>query len=120
MFAHQDQALSSRDQPPRVLARYEEMSAALRAVVKSAEEYPAVTGSRSRDVPYLAEIEDLASRPRLVHYRVLFGHPHHGVLKEHLHRLLEIRDPAHGRRVRDRPCRRQPGSHTWARWLALP
>jgi hypothetical protein len=28
-----------------------------------------------------------------VHYRVLFGPPHHLVLKDHLRRLLEIRDP---------------------------
>jgi hypothetical protein len=35
----------------------------------------------------------LAPRPRLVHYRVLFGPPHHQVLKDHLLRLLELRDP---------------------------
>jgi hypothetical protein len=53
-----------------------------------------VTGSRSRDPTYLAAIETvLAERPSLVCYRVLFGQPHHQVLKDHLLELLRLRDP---------------------------
>lgn len=56
---------------------------------------PGGDGSRSRDARYLAAIEDaLARRPGLVCYRVLFGPPRHQVLKDHLARLLELRDPA--------------------------
>jgi hypothetical protein len=52
-------------------------------------------GSRSRDARYLAAIEEvLAQRPGLVCYRVLFGPPRHQVLKDHLLRLLQQRDPA--------------------------
>ena len=35
----------------------------------------------------------LAEKPSLVHYRVLFGRPRNQVLKDHLIRLLELRDP---------------------------
>ena len=35
----------------------------------------------------------LAERPSLVCYRVLFGPPHHQVLKDHLLTLLRLRDP---------------------------
>ncbi|MCK9896311.1 hypothetical protein [Frankia sp. AgB32] len=35
----------------------------------------------------------LAERPALVYYRVLFGPPHHQVLKDHLLALLRLRDP---------------------------
>ncbi|MFI0451363.1 hypothetical protein [Actinomadura sp. 6N118] len=53
-----------------------------------------VVGSRSRDAEYLAAIEAvLVQQPSLVHYRVLFGPPHHQVLKDHLIRLLQVRDP---------------------------
>lgn len=37
--------------------------------------------------------EVLAERPSLVCYRVLFGPPHHQVLKDHLLALLRLRDP---------------------------
>jgi hypothetical protein len=63
-------------------------------VVRDAREYLAVVGSRSRDPAYLAAIEAvLEQRPELVHYRVLFGLPRHQVLKDHLLRLVAIRDP---------------------------
>jgi hypothetical protein len=39
----------------------------------------------------------LAERPSLVCYRVLFGPPHHQVLKDHLLELLRLRD--HGRQA---------------------
>jgi hypothetical protein len=63
-------------------------------VVGDAREYLAVVGSRSRDAVYLEAIEAvLVQRPELVHYRVLFGPPRHQVLKDHLLRLVKIRDP---------------------------
>lgn len=53
-----------------------------------------MTGSRSRNTEYLKTIEVvLAEKPSLVHYRVLFGPPRNQVLKDHLIRLLELRDP---------------------------
>ena len=62
--------------------------------MREAREYLVVTGSRSRGLPYLQQIEEvLRERPRLVHYRVLFGPPHHRLLMDHLLRLLELRDP---------------------------
>jgi len=67
---------------------------AMLEVIQGAQEYLVVTGSRSRNPAYLEAIEQaLGDRSRLVHYRVLFGAPHHQVLKEHLVRLLELRDP---------------------------
>lgn len=64
------------------------------ATVNGARECLVAAGSRSRDTEYLAAIETvLAERPGLVHYRVLFGLPHHQVLRNHLSRLLELRDP---------------------------
>ena len=59
-----------------------------------ARECLVVTGSRSRDTGYLEAIETcLQERPALACYRVLFGPPHHQVLKDHLIRLLHLRDP---------------------------
>jgi hypothetical protein len=63
-------------------------------VLRDAQECLVVTGSRSRDVSYLEAIEEtLRAKPTLVHYRVLFGPPHHQVLKDHLLELLKVRDP---------------------------
>ncbi|MGH3938466.1 MAG: hypothetical protein ACRDTG_07480 [Pseudonocardiaceae bacterium] len=63
-------------------------------VVRDAKQYLAVVGSRSRDAVYLETIETvLTQQPELVHYRVLFGPPRHQVLKDHLLRLVTIRDP---------------------------
>lgn len=65
------------------------------ATVNGARECLVAAGSRSRDAEYLEAIETaLVDRPTLVHYRVLFGPPHHQALKDHLLRLLELRDPA--------------------------
>jgi len=70
------------------------LRAAMLATVRGARECLVVTGSRSRDTDYLTAIEDaLAERPALACYRVLFGLPHHQALKDHLVRLLELRDP---------------------------
>ena len=47
------------------------------------------------DRAYLATIvEVLRMQSRLVHWRVLVGPPHRQVLKDHLVRLLDLRDPA--------------------------
>lgn len=63
-------------------------------IVNSAEEILYTTGSRSRDKKYLDAIEQkLQLSPRLVHYRVLFGPPHHESLRNHLLNLLSIRSP---------------------------
>ncbi len=44
--------------------------------------------------PLRVDIETvLVQRPELVHYRVLFGPPRHQVFKDHLLRLVKIRDP---------------------------
>jgi transcriptional regulator with XRE-family HTH domain len=104
LFAHQDEPTPElelvRAQEHRVphelrlVTSPEELLAEMNQVVQGAEDYLVVTGSRSRDPAYLAGIEQaLQERPRLVHYRLLFGLPHHQVLKEHLLRLLAIRDP---------------------------
>lgn len=73
----------------------EELYAATARIVDHAQEILYATGSRSRDAGYLQAIEKrLSEAPQLVHYRVLFGPPHHQMLKDHLLRLLEIRSPA--------------------------
>ena len=79
----------------RLLAGSAELQRAMLATVAGRRECLVAAGSRSRDAGYLAAIEEvLAGRPALVCYRVLFGPPHHQVLKDHLARLLELRDPA--------------------------
>ncbi|WP_148271941.1 hypothetical protein [Saccharopolyspora spinosa] len=94
LFAHQDQQLTAATETPRLLVGHHDLRDAMTEVVRNAHRYLAVLGSRSRDTAYLETIETvLAQRPELVHYRVLFGPPHHQVLKDHLLRLLEIRDP---------------------------
>lgn len=93
LFAHQDEMPNARA-TPRLLATFSELRAAMLATVSGARECLVVTGSRSRDADYLAAIENiLAERPSLACYRVLFGPPHHQALKDHLVRLLELRDP---------------------------
>jgi transcriptional regulator with XRE-family HTH domain len=78
----------------RLVTGHEELLAAMLAVVQGAEEYLAITGSRSREGIYLAEIERaLAEREKLVHYRILFGPPRRQAVKDHLLRLLDIRTP---------------------------
>lgn len=101
LFAHQDGDASSTLEASgtavvvRVLARYTDLVEAMVEVVLEAREHLVVTGSRSREKAYLAAIETAVARqPDLVHYRVLYGHPRHHALAEHLVRLLELRDPA--------------------------
>ncbi|MDQ3154752.1 MAG: XRE family transcriptional regulator [Actinomycetota bacterium] len=94
LFAHQDQRLTTASETPRLLVGHHDLREAMTEVVRDARDYLAVVGSRSRDAVYLDAIETvLAQRPELVHYRVLFGPPRHQVLKDHLLRLVKIRDP---------------------------
>lgn len=94
LFAHQDGGLRSASPSPRLLAGFGDLRAAMLSTVNGARECLVAAGSRSRDTEYLAAVEAaLAVRPGLVHYRVLFGPPHHRVLRDHLLRLLELRDP---------------------------
>jgi hypothetical protein len=63
-------------------------------IVSEAETHLYMTGSRTRDQQYLDGIKQrLQEVHSLVIYRVLFGPPHHQMLKTHLQNLLEIRDP---------------------------
>jgi transcriptional regulator with XRE-family HTH domain len=81
LFAHQDEALSTRA-APLLLASFPELREAMLATVEGARECLVVMGSRSRDPGYLETIERvLEERPSLTCYRVLFGPPHHQVLK---------------------------------------
>lgn len=78
----------------RLTTSHDGLLAEMEEVAREAEAYLALTGSRSRDQAYLDEIERvLEEEPDIVHYRLLFGLPHHQVLKEHLLRLLELRNP---------------------------
>jgi GntR family transcriptional regulator len=78
----------------RLVTTFDELSTAMIKVVLEARECLVAVGSRSREVRYLESIEEaLREWPRLVHYRLLIGPPHHQVLKDHLLRLLKIRDP---------------------------
>jgi transcriptional regulator with XRE-family HTH domain len=93
LFAHQDEGLVALP-APKLLAGFADLQRAMLATVAGARECLAVMGSRSRNAEYLKATETaLADRPTLVYYRVLFGPPHHQVLKDHLVRLLELRDP---------------------------
>jgi hypothetical protein len=104
LFAHQDKGrptltLVDADQglinPADVICGFEQLQAAMVRLVGSATATLAIVGSRSRDRAYLATIEEvLGMRSRLIHWRVLVGPPHRQVLKDHLVRLLELRDPA--------------------------
>lgn len=78
----------------RVIKSAKDLLAYNEQIVNEAQNDLYMTGSRSRDVNYLKAIEKkLQDVPALVHHRVLFGAPHHLVLKEHLRQLLKLRDP---------------------------
>ncbi|WP_234402183.1 hypothetical protein [Thermobifida halotolerans] len=84
LFAHQDKAAEA-DELPRLLTDPRELREAVVQVAENARVFLAVTGSRSRDVPYLEAIEKtLAAHPALVHYRLLFGSPRTPALAAHL------------------------------------
>lgn len=78
----------------RLLRTPEELLESNIRIVASAGKILYTTGSRSRDKKYLDAIEQkLQSTPALVHYRVLFGPPHHESLRQHLLNLLQLRSP---------------------------
>jgi hypothetical protein len=94
LFAHQDTGLRAGLSAVKVLANFSDLREAMLATVSGAHECLVAMGSRSRDSDYLTAIESvLTERPGLVHYRVLFGPPHHRALRDHLLRLLKLRDP---------------------------
>lgn len=94
LFVHQDRGLAA-GAGLRLVAGFAELQRAMLATVTGARECLVAAGSRSRDARYLAAIEEvLARRSGLVCYRVLFGPPRHQLLKDHLARLVELRDPA--------------------------
>jgi hypothetical protein len=77
----------------RLVTSGAELRNALVEVVRGARECLVATGSRSCEPAYLQEIEHcLRNRPGLVHYRILIGCPHNGLVKDHLLRLLDITD----------------------------
>lgn len=84
----------------QLLDSNDDVQSALWTVVDEASRFIVCSGSRSRDEAYLRLIEDrLRAEPGLSYCRLLFGPPHHSVLRDHLLRVLEIRDPrrtAHG------------------------
>jgi hypothetical protein len=78
----------------RLLTSYRELVDAMCRVVDEAREFLVTSGSRTRESAYLQTIErSLALRPGLVFYRVLFGPPHHRVLKDHLAVMVRLRNP---------------------------
>lgn len=78
-------------EPVRLVHDVTALQEALSEVVDSAHEVLAVTGSRSREPDYLTHIERaIGSRPGLTHYRVLYGPPRHGAMKNHLLRLVDM------------------------------
>lgn len=94
LFSYQDSGLRAAT-APKLLAGVTELRKAMFTTVQEAHECLIAAGSRSRDTEYLGAIETvLAQRSALVHYRVLFGPPHHQALKDHMLRLLELRNPA--------------------------
>lgn len=74
-----------------LIADYDQLQATLADVVTAASAVLGVTGSRSRDPDYLARIERaVADHPDLTHYRVLYGPPRHGAIKNHLRRMTRL------------------------------
>lgn len=72
-----------------------DVEAALWSVVDEANRFLVCSGSRSRDERYLRLIEDrLRADPDLTYHRILFGPPWRVELRDHLLRVLEIRDPS--------------------------
>lgn len=103
LFAHQDaETIPTGDHPvrprtdwrlPRILRPQDEpLTPRMIRIAREAERYLVTTGSRSRAMDYLQAIEEtLRLKPGLIHYRILYGEPHHHALKEHLLHLLTIR-----------------------------
>jgi hypothetical protein len=72
---------------------FEELYVSDDSVVKGAKKFLYVTGSRSRDKPYLDAIESqVRLRRNLAHVRLLVGEPRHQKLKDHVERLHSMSD----------------------------
>jgi hypothetical protein len=70
-----------------------ELCAALLEVVRNSQDCLVAVGSRSQTPAYLQAIElAIQRKPGLVHYRILIGPLHSQVLKDHLLRLVELRN----------------------------
>jgi hypothetical protein len=86
-----ESALPPGTVPVRVARTVHEVRHELDRIVDEAREYLVCLGSRSREAGYLDRIiAKLTHEPRLTHYRVLWGEPHHDVMIGHLHRLLTL------------------------------
>jgi hypothetical protein len=69
----------------RVIVSNDDLIHELRAIVDDAAESLLCVGSRGRDHEYFRAIEDrLQAKRQLRHTRVLWGAPHHEVMKKHL------------------------------------
>jgi transcriptional regulator with XRE-family HTH domain len=91
---HLDAGSASSQERAHLVSDVDQLRAALLNLVCRAEDFLVAVGSRSRDQSYLQAIEQaLRDRPRLIHYRILIGPPRRELLKDHLLRLLELRDP---------------------------
>jgi len=89
----------------RLVTSGADLSQATLDVVRGATECLVAVGSRSREPTYLREIEHaLQSKPNLVHYRILIGPPHSQLFKDHLLRLIELRDANHSNSRRKTLC----------------
>jgi transcriptional regulator with XRE-family HTH domain len=98
VFAPDEIDFDGGDQGPArgmaLVTSHGDMIGALLRIVREAETLLTITGSRSREIGYLREIESaMAGRRSLIHYRELFGPPRNQVFKDHLSRLIEICDP---------------------------
>jgi transcriptional regulator with XRE-family HTH domain len=90
-----EELLCVNHEPPLLVTSSEELLEWNVRIVNEAQERLCTIGSRSRDKRYLeAILRKLREAPALKYYRVLFGPPLHDVFRDHLLRLLEVRDPA--------------------------
>lgn len=77
--------------PVRIVRTAPELRRELERLVDEARECLVCLGSRSREAGYLDRIcAKLTHEPRVAHYRVLWGEPHHDVMIPHLFRLLSL------------------------------
>ena len=78
----------------RLIVDDNRLLAANQKIVREAKKILFTTGSRSRDVAYLNQIEEKLRRdPKLQYYRVLMGQPRRKEIVDHLRAILAIRDP---------------------------
>jgi len=86
-----ESALPPGTVPVGVARTVHEVRRELNRIVDEARDDLVCLGSRSREAAYLDRIvAKLTHEPRLNHYRVLWGEPHHDVMIPHLYRLLSL------------------------------